>query len=904
MTGSGLPRFAELTYSSFDRGDGAGGGWQVKDARGGVTRDEQRFLTGRIPTQFDPPVALAQFPTPDDLAARPARLEYGSAQDGAAAYWHVVEAGVDASGRPGNIFAHVLLDRAPTAAQPPLRPADLIFSPLWMRPFGADQVLATSLLDRPEPPWPAPAGVRAQVLGFLTGGGMWPAVLAALLDAVDAALRGGRRVVLGTDDRVRAGMWISAVNHLMSPGTSRRLFWSTHERAANLPTLWTAGAHLAVVPVAELALIEDPGAVVLIEDDRDSVDLGDASAPHHTRAGSVITARPWSAIAGVALADHPLAEKALGIQDQVSEMIGDRDLGCGWPLAMAVAQLPDELGDATAEAALVLAVEPPGLAAHPELNRVRKSLLASGIGPSTDDAWAALSQAEPGGPAWEHLVGVYVSRAVHDARWLDGPTAPELPPPAVAPRDPDVAASVGAALAGLDSAQAPGVETALHVLRVVDLVARAGYLRVEDDGSWRADARRVVAEVVCPVLFDPFQAPLLVERVGWLDAVTQEAVVRPAVSGRLRALPRAVVGGRLLPVVVQWLYPVPPGTPDLRRLGSGERADHCLLELAAQVTLVMPDPSQLRTAALWAMLDSRTPSAREHVAWLAAGPLFPTADLRYALEMFDVLPLIPALLPVLMRASPDGDLHDLAEAVLASPELRPFENADPEVAAVLAAARLRRSERAWLDTVVDERDTELAAELLDAAETVLVGDPKAVITTGTQMSLVTAYVVDLVHRPDSARNRSRVEKRLTAAPSPRTMRAVARALHRFVCAGVVDPVALVLAAQFSAREARRFPLGSVRLRDLSRLEATTDSGEQRPLLELVVQVLGSNSALDPEVAATARGRAVVQLNRTAVDDREAHRLVGEYERFVAEWWAGVGVAEEQSGGWLKRQRRS
>ena len=156
-------------------------------------------------------------------------------------------------------------------------------------------------------------------------------------------------VVLGVEDAADAERWIAAVCHLMSAGTSRRLYFSTDDRAAGLAAARAAGLHLAVVPCAELAGI-DPGdpddpAYVLLSDEDDAVTFVEFSEAgpgeshdqaHTTRYGSQIPATAWSALVAVVLRDGQTAAALLAQQDEIAAEVGDQGLGCGWPLAMAV----------------------------------------------------------------------------------------------------------------------------------------------------------------------------------------------------------------------------------------------------------------------------------------------------------------------------------------------------------------------------------------------------------------------------------------------------------------------------------------------------------------------------------------------------------------------------------------
>src|ERR1700761_4988688 len=116
-------RFSQLAYTSFDRPGGAGG-WQIKQSSADLSPEETQRLVSGVRTAFRPVEPLPDYPTPQQLEAFPRRLAYrrwARRDGGGSGYWHTAPAGADSTGRPGNVFAHVLLDRAPDTA-PRLRP--------------------------------------------------------------------------------------------------------------------------------------------------------------------------------------------------------------------------------------------------------------------------------------------------------------------------------------------------------------------------------------------------------------------------------------------------------------------------------------------------------------------------------------------------------------------------------------------------------------------------------------------------------------------------------------------------------------------------------------------------------------------------------------------------------------
>ena len=473
------PRFGQLTHASIAAADDGFGGWRVKQAFGRIGKDEERLLVARA-TRFDVGT-LPRFLSREEADRLPRRLVHGPLDPttgaGATAYWHAVPAGFDSSNRPGNVFTHVVLDRRPETPEPPLRPSDLLHSPTWLRPYDADEVAAATLDGRPDPPWPTPALDRAAVLDFLVTQALWKTgTLRALLDAVHAALQKGPMVVLGVVDPADADRWITGICHLMSPATSRRLYFSTTEHADTLSAARTAALHVVVVPAAELRTIDrDDDALVLLSDedlvdghpavefadfdveldaDPDTDTDTDTEQVHTTTYGSRIPATPWSVIADATLRDPTLAADLLARQDTVAAEVGDRDLPCAWPLAMAVVEHAGgrdpggvdghatgtgPLDDALAAARMIAGTAPPEVARTPLGATVRRTQ-EERLGTTAADAWAVLQGSLPRGVDRRLVVDVYLQRALDDRSWLlrdggtptphlldtDPPTSPEV----------------------------------------------------------------------------------------------------------------------------------------------------------------------------------------------------------------------------------------------------------------------------------------------------------------------------------------------------------------------------------------------------------------------------------------------------------------------------------------------
>ena len=159
------PRWGQLTYASFDPDNGAGG-WQVMSTAGELSDGEIESLRQRIVTRFDSDTPLGAFPNAAELEAMPRRLTYICDGRGQGAYWHSTMAGRDATGRPGNVFSHVLLDRATAQPTPAIRPIEIWRSPGLLCPFGPEQVREAVLREDAIPSFGASLG-RQDVLDFL-----------------------------------------------------------------------------------------------------------------------------------------------------------------------------------------------------------------------------------------------------------------------------------------------------------------------------------------------------------------------------------------------------------------------------------------------------------------------------------------------------------------------------------------------------------------------------------------------------------------------------------------------------------------------------------------------------------------------------------------------------------------
>ncbi|PXW31298.1 UNVERIFIED_CONTAM: hypothetical protein DES50_10564 [Williamsia faeni] len=410
-------RYGQLIYTSFDDGSGTGGGWQVKDQVGDMTVSDVDAMTARIVTKFDVDPPLPQYPTPADIDDRPVRLAYDVIGTGAGVYWHTVAAGTDGSGRPGNVFAHVVFDDA-YRAQPALRPIELWGSPDWLRPYGAQEVRAITLHGDHLLRTGGVITVRS-VLGFLLNPKIYRlGVFQVLLDAVYDAMAGGRPVVLLTAPGF-AVWWIGAVSFFMSPGTSRRFAWTTHDKPDLALADARRGMHLICVPRDYADL---PASDWIVIDAEEDPQLGALGGAGHSPARSAfpVQVSPWSLLAQAALENEHTATRVIQLQDDIAREVGDRDLSPVWPLAMASRAL--RLGDIEQESAQAATDDHPAhLGSSERLRDDIEELYVAGAPQTPEEALLRLTRIRYPGGSQSRAAGRLVVLALRDSEWLGEP---------------------------------------------------------------------------------------------------------------------------------------------------------------------------------------------------------------------------------------------------------------------------------------------------------------------------------------------------------------------------------------------------------------------------------------------------------------------------------------------------
>ena len=658
------PRFGQLAYTSFDA-PGTAGGWQVKQATGDLTAAEAQILVEGVRTVLTPVEPMPTYPTPEDCERGPRRLAYRRLDAERSGYWHTVPAGPDSTGRPGNVFAHAVLDRDPDAMAP-WRPIQRWRSPHWVRPYGPAAVAGAALPE--DAPLPGDAVTRETVLSFVMDTATWRlGTLFGLLDAMVAALGGGPPVVLGVESGETAAQWIGLVSFLMSPGTAGRLNFSTFDRADQLALALRGGQHLTAVPVADLGAVT---ADVVVIDETATLSMGELGGdPHRTAAGQAIEVTPWSAMAQVTMLDHHSAGLVLDDVEHYATQTEDAGLHPAWPMAMSVVNR-DDFGDALAEAHAVIAAHSPSTVAPDSVvGHTVAGVRAALVGTTTADAWRAVEDAPPGASA-DHADLTYLVRAVADPGWLDqaGPI-PVGPRPLHGRAVPaELAAAIGPALT---QAAIAGPE---RVLRLVDLLWRAG---IGDDRLYQA----VTATGVARALADPHTGPALAHRLGRRIGVDARLA---AASAALRVGAPSADGVTPVDAIVLEWFSDGVGLPPPTALATAAPWDATWTRAAlrgARARVLGPAEGGDPFAELWWLRLCGSPEFDR----LAAAAVWPPGDLLIAAGT-GALPAA-AVLPTLLGAPTSESLDQLADAVLA---------AGAENPAVACAAARRIDPRVWI----------------------------------------------------------------------------------------------------------------------------------------------------------------------------------------------------------------
>jgi hypothetical protein len=233
--------FQQLFYTSCETGLAGYGGYQFNAVTPGTSPVVMREIEDR--SVYEPPRYLVVNPCPDEPEAYPIALSYSKSEAmGAAILTHVMFAGTDYSGRPGNYFVHALVTSTPEQDFGPLLPAELWGAELWQ----STPIKSTEL---PELPGPLPRGVvdRPGVQAFLDARGT-EALLPELLTAVWRAMAGDRLVLLASHDANENIWWIAAISYLLGQHLAPRMTFTTYSHRLGYSRHHVVGIQSDVMP--------------------------------------------------------------------------------------------------------------------------------------------------------------------------------------------------------------------------------------------------------------------------------------------------------------------------------------------------------------------------------------------------------------------------------------------------------------------------------------------------------------------------------------------------------------------------------------------------------------------------------------------------------------------------------
>lgn len=431
--------WAQLTYSSFDRAQGSGG-WQVKDLTGAPSDDETRLLQKSVVTGFDFHGDISTYPSTEEIDGWPRRFSFVRTPLGGR-FVHAVQAGRDSTGRPGNTYSHVSLDRRMSGpAEADYLPIDLWKSGAFETPYGVEQILKTEVHGTPEQSLGEFAGAPT-ALSIMSMPGYREPLMAAI-DAVEQVQHGHGMLVLVTDRQDWAALLISAMSRLTSPGAARSLSFSLYERALALPTAKNEGITVAAVPTADLDSIDPTTATFVLVDG----EIPESSADNHVVAhGAPIPRTDFSRmVESIQAADPALLTEVVeelsgsGVDGELSPA-DVNSLDIAWPLAMLIrhrTQTPFPAEAVAAAERVILRSSPISVGRSATfLPAVREVIAGAVAGVNTGQSGGAANA----GPMWAALLErgqsdsalatallehAYLLAAISDEKWLDSGTAP------------------------------------------------------------------------------------------------------------------------------------------------------------------------------------------------------------------------------------------------------------------------------------------------------------------------------------------------------------------------------------------------------------------------------------------------------------------------------------------------
>lgn len=304
----------QFTYGCSDGIPGrTSGGWGVLHRSADLPPElEERFLTL---VSDDLPSTLPDFPSKQQLADRPVRFRVFPDQSGTGAViCRSVEAGLDHTRRPGNVFTHAA--RVPRGEA--IRATDFWFSPDWLSPFGAEQVRLAVPGD--ELGLPTVAGFADVAVQFRNE--RLARALPWMIDALCHALFAKRQVAIVEPESAKCALWLGLLSWAVAERTAYALSFAIYEDRRTAPLMLDRAVLAVGVPDQATAASLGPRVLVLDPtwdpDDTQAAITGRWTLP----SGSTVPRTEWARVmTDLVWAETETATRAFETREGLAESL-------------------------------------------------------------------------------------------------------------------------------------------------------------------------------------------------------------------------------------------------------------------------------------------------------------------------------------------------------------------------------------------------------------------------------------------------------------------------------------------------------------------------------------------------------------------------------------------------------
>ena len=258
-------RWSHVTYASF-KGTVGRGGWKVGSWSTHATREDLQLIAEVAPTHIETVRTFDDFISSEEIEALPRRFEYRPLTEQRSLLMQSVPAGKDATGRPGNVFTHAVIDADLDSALQSSYPISVYRSADLLTPFRAAAVNTAELADGLGEPRPGP--MADLTLSWMMVDSMFGDRRQHFHQLQDVLQAGEKTAVLVLNNTNEAAYWIQALSSTLTPNEARRLLhYSTFERAATLPARDKSMelSSLFVVPGSDRELLVDRQDIIVID---------------------------------------------------------------------------------------------------------------------------------------------------------------------------------------------------------------------------------------------------------------------------------------------------------------------------------------------------------------------------------------------------------------------------------------------------------------------------------------------------------------------------------------------------------------------------------------------------------------------------------------------------------------